>query len=99
GQLAGSGQDPQALEHVVVPVGRVVELDPFGMNDAPRAMGAEESMSQQELGRPSRRFGGGFVSSGTSVFAQAPQRRDAFMEGRVGRFGPLVAVPPSIGPL
>src|SRR5439155_8494583 len=52
-----AGEDAQALQDVAVPVRRVVELEPFVMDDPPGPVRPEQPVGQEELGCPPGRLG------------------------------------------
>src|SRR3990170_536435 len=61
-QREDEGEDPQRLEDVVVPVQRVVELEPLWVDHLARLLRAEQTVTEEELRRPLRGLQGPIVA-------------------------------------
>jgi hypothetical protein len=63
-QFAGPIQHPKRLQDVVVPVDRVVEPHPSGVDDLLPVTGPEQTMLQEQLDSPFHRRSDGVVVRG-----------------------------------
>src|SRR3990172_6746855 len=93
------GEDHESVEHVVVPVQRVVELEPLRVDHVARLLGAKQAMAEEHLSRALRGHQRVAVPRRAIVLQEAPHRRAALVERGVVRARVLVAVPPTVGPL
>jgi hypothetical protein len=80
GQRSPSRQNQQRLQDVVMPVQRVVELKPHRVDDLARPVGAEQTMTQEEIGGAIGGLAAFDIAAGAMVFDQSPQRRQALVE-------------------
>src|SRR5882672_12115329 len=98
-QPADKADRPQAVEVVVMPVVRPVDLQPLGEYDLACASRSEQPVLQQHLGRTLSGLKRSFASGRSVILDQAPDRRQALVKGRPPRLWSRVAVPATVRPL
>src|SRR5712692_5076468 len=92
-------QRSKAVEEVVMPVMRPVDVQPFPMNRLAGRRRAEKPTTEQELAGTLSRLEGITIACRSVILGQSPNRGKTLVEGRpaCGRGG--VAVPAPVGPL
>src|SRR5438034_445148 len=89
----------QAVEEVVMPIVRPVDVQPLRMDHPAGPRGLEHTVFEQKLRAltgPARRPG---VAGRAMKFGESPDGSQRFVKGRATRIRILVAVPSTVGPL